>query len=319
MSADNRSPRVFLSHASEDKQRFVMSFAEQLRTCGVDVWLDHWEMLPGDSLVDKIFNEGLKSADAVIVVLSQFSISKPWVVEELNASIVARISKGLKIIPVVIDNCDVPEALRSTVWEKIDNIECPTAAIERVVAAVYDYRGKPPLGPAPTYVTDDTIAVSGLNRIDTLIFKTSCEALADPDLYLIEPNDLFGKGAAQAVPGTELRDGLEVLENSGLIKIHHTCGPQLDAFEVTRHGWETYLRHYVADYPRLQRDIVLLMLNDGIRDSGEMASRLGRPQAHIDHVIVLLESAGHIMVSKALGRTRHVVDLRGSLKRLVTR
>lgn len=38
-------------------------------------------MLPGDSLVDKIFEEGLKEAQAVIVVLSRISVEKPWVRE----------------------------------------------------------------------------------------------------------------------------------------------------------------------------------------------------------------------------------------------
>lgn len=63
-------PKVFLSHASEDKDRFVVDFARQLRENGVDVWLDQWEMKPGDSLVGKIFEEGLKDARAVIIVLS---------------------------------------------------------------------------------------------------------------------------------------------------------------------------------------------------------------------------------------------------------
>src|SRR6185437_15157543 len=61
------APRVFLSHASEDKERFVIRFAERLVERGVDVWLDKWEILPGDSLVDKIFEEGLAKASAVIV------------------------------------------------------------------------------------------------------------------------------------------------------------------------------------------------------------------------------------------------------------
>ena len=62
-------PKVFLSHASEDKERFVLSFAAALRERGVDVWLDKWEILPGDSLVDKLFEEGLKEADAVLIVI----------------------------------------------------------------------------------------------------------------------------------------------------------------------------------------------------------------------------------------------------------
>lgn len=80
--------KVFISHASEDKERFVTEFAIRLREKGVDVWLDKWEMLPGDSLVEKIFEEGLKEADAVIIVLSQFSVDKPWVLEELNVSVI---------------------------------------------------------------------------------------------------------------------------------------------------------------------------------------------------------------------------------------
>ena len=70
------SPKVFLSHASEDKDRFVLNFATKLMQKGIDVWLDKWEILPGDSLIDKIFEEGIKNAQAVIVVLSTHSVDK---------------------------------------------------------------------------------------------------------------------------------------------------------------------------------------------------------------------------------------------------
>ncbi len=73
------APKVFLSHASEDKQRFVLPFATSLRAKGVDVWLDKWEILPGDSLVDRLFEEGLKNAQAVLIVVSAVSVEKPWV------------------------------------------------------------------------------------------------------------------------------------------------------------------------------------------------------------------------------------------------
>ncbi len=68
------NPKVFVSHASEDKVRFVEEFARKLRNDGIDAWFDKWEMKPGDSLVDKIFEEGIKNADAVIVVLSKISV-----------------------------------------------------------------------------------------------------------------------------------------------------------------------------------------------------------------------------------------------------
>lgn len=93
-------PKAFVSHASEDKERFVIPFATALRAKGIDAWVDRWEMRLGDSLVDKIFEEGLKDASAVIIVLSNASIAKPWVREELNGAFVKRMEKGTRIIPI---------------------------------------------------------------------------------------------------------------------------------------------------------------------------------------------------------------------------
>lgn len=53
------NPKVFISHASEDKDRFVINFSTKLRSKGIDTWLDKWEMRPGDSLIDRIFEEGI--------------------------------------------------------------------------------------------------------------------------------------------------------------------------------------------------------------------------------------------------------------------
>ena len=78
-------PRAFISHASEDKERFVIEFATRLRSAGVDAWVDEWEIRAGDSLVDKVFAHGIEKADIFIVVLSTTSIVKPWVREELDA------------------------------------------------------------------------------------------------------------------------------------------------------------------------------------------------------------------------------------------
>jgi hypothetical protein len=110
------NPRAFVSHASEDKDRFVLGFAGRLRAKGVNAWVDTWEMLPGDKLIDKVFNDGLKSADVVIVVLSNVSVTKPWVQKELQTAVVKNIVDRTQLIPVRLDGCGVPECLRDTVW-----------------------------------------------------------------------------------------------------------------------------------------------------------------------------------------------------------
>jgi hypothetical protein len=48
--------------------------------------VDLWEILPGDNLVDKIFEEGLGKADTVIAVVSRYSLVSPWVKEELSTA-----------------------------------------------------------------------------------------------------------------------------------------------------------------------------------------------------------------------------------------
>jgi len=46
--SDTQHVKVFISHASEDKDRFVTGFATKLRAFGLDAWYDLWEIGPGD-------------------------------------------------------------------------------------------------------------------------------------------------------------------------------------------------------------------------------------------------------------------------------
>ncbi len=64
--------RAFLSHASEDKAGFVEPLARQLAEMGIAPWLDIWEIRPGDSLVKKLFTEGLDT------VCSTRSMPSSW-------------------------------------------------------------------------------------------------------------------------------------------------------------------------------------------------------------------------------------------------
>lgn len=154
MNLSNEGPRAFISHASEDKSRFVIPFAESLRAKGVDAWVDLWEIGPGDSLVQRIFNEGIQGADAFIVVLSHTSVVKPWVREELDASVVQRINSGhtKRLIPVVLDEgVDVPVPLQHLLWESVPRHGL-NGVTERVADLLLGRSRKPELGPRPVYV-----------------------------------------------------------------------------------------------------------------------------------------------------------------------
>ena len=74
--------KVFISHSSKDKP-MVETLANDLSNRGFEVWLDKWEIVPGDNIVDKI-NSGLEAADAGLIVFSVHSADSNWVSAEIS-------------------------------------------------------------------------------------------------------------------------------------------------------------------------------------------------------------------------------------------
>jgi hypothetical protein len=312
-------PKVFVSHASEDKDRFVVKFATRLRDNGVDAWLDKWEMHPGDSLVDKIFEEGLKEAQAVIIVLSKFSVEKPWVGEELNVSIVNRLSKGTKIIPVVLDDCKVPESLTSTLWESITDINDYEVSFKRILSSIFGANDKPALGNAPPHVFCKYSEIGGLTKADNLVLKESCEYIISNNDIMVNPEPLFGEGGKLGFSRSEIKDCIEVLESSGYLKVSRYIGGGSDNFNchfrVTDYGFDCYARAYLADYPVILDAVVSSIVNENLNSNVALQKKLGNPIVIINHILMILESNSHVKLSKAIGGVILIHHVSPTLKR----
>jgi hypothetical protein len=98
---------VFLSHSSHDNE-FVRKLAEDLKSQGIQVWFDEWEIKVGDSLNNKIA-EGIKSSGWLVIILSQNSVKSAWVRKELNAALEAELKREqVFILPAIIDDCEIP-------------------------------------------------------------------------------------------------------------------------------------------------------------------------------------------------------------------
>ena len=102
----NNTPKAFLSYSHAD-QRFAERLAEALMAQGQDIWFDKWDIGPGDSIIRKIFEEGLAKAIAFIVVLSKESVKSRWVKEELDVATLRRIEELIKVIPVLKEDVEV--------------------------------------------------------------------------------------------------------------------------------------------------------------------------------------------------------------------
>src|ERR1043166_755161 len=170
-----KAPKVFIIHASEDKERFVLPFAEKLRSRGIDATLDRWEIRPGDDLVQKVFEELLPAAEAVIVVLSSHSVVKPWPKAELNNAVVRRIEEGKRLIAIVIEDCEIPESLRSLRHLRVKNLSHLEAEAQEVVATILGGAIKPPIGKPPQYASSLSPRIADLSNLDSQILKLAGE------------------------------------------------------------------------------------------------------------------------------------------------
>jgi hypothetical protein len=111
----NNRPRVFISHSHQDNE-FVEKLAEDIEDAGVNCWLDLWEIQVGDSLRKKV-EGGIKAADWLVVILSQFSVKSKWVEQELNMGFVRELeNRNVFILPIVIDQCEIPLSLRDKLY-----------------------------------------------------------------------------------------------------------------------------------------------------------------------------------------------------------
>lgn len=89
---------AFLSHNHRDKP-LVNPLASRLRMLGVEVWLDSWEIAPGDSIPGK-GNEALGIADTTLVFWSSNAADSRWVDTEWQTAITRRLSDdSVRIIP----------------------------------------------------------------------------------------------------------------------------------------------------------------------------------------------------------------------------
>jgi TIR domain len=301
-----KNPRVFLSHASEDKDRFVLPFAVLLREHGIDAWVDWWEMLPGDSIVTKIFTEGLENASAVIVVLSRNSLTKRWVAEELDAAVVKRINDGSRLIPVVLDGLkpsEIPTSIRHLLFENVPDTANFGPVVERIVRSIHGKPEKPALGAPPAYASTIVARIAGLDHIDCLVLKAAGdEAIRDCGTHFTTVEFLADVTSELSVADADIIESLEVLDNQGMIKISRTFGNGIEgmrSFTLTSSGLEIYCRTYRPDYTQIEQ-AVIARLAGWPSDQGverDLTEAVDAPRLLVQYVLGSLHHAGLLKMS----------------------
>ena len=104
--------KVFLSHSHIDKVLHAEHLAKDLKKYGMKVWYDSWSILPGDLFLQKI-SKGIRECDYFVILLTHHSVKSRWVQIELGMAIDRCNQEGTQIIPVIMDECSIPDFLKS--------------------------------------------------------------------------------------------------------------------------------------------------------------------------------------------------------------
>lgn len=106
---------LFISHSSKDKP-FVVKLAEDLKRAGFSVWLDQWELTPGDSISEAI-SDAITKSRFLLIVMSPDYFNSPWTLIEYMAAMDKELDeRHVKAVPILYRECDIPLLLSGKLW-----------------------------------------------------------------------------------------------------------------------------------------------------------------------------------------------------------
>jgi hypothetical protein len=288
-----------VSHSHDDNP-IARDLAERLRANGVGAWFDEWEIKPGDSLVQKIFEEGLKDVVLFVVLLSPASVRSKWVREELDAAIVQRLEGATRVVPVVVEPCEIPVALRHLL-----RLDLQATGIDEVIARLidvaFDRDTRPPLGAAPRGLK---ATVSGLSNHASRAALLLSQSLDQTDG---RPRALSGQALADELDLTpdQVNETVDELASLGLVRVHRWLGTSPFAFgnvEPTAY-LALHLGPTVMGYDPEDdvKTVAAAVVQKREADGSAIAEITGLPASRINRAVAYLEDYNLAKVLKAIG------------------
>jgi len=127
---------VFISYSRADSV-FATRLASQLVKHKTTVWIDQWELRVGDSLIQRI-QDAIQGASALLVILSKASVQSEWCKKELSTGLIRELDeKRVVVLPVVIEECDIPLFLRDKLYADFrTNFDAGLRAVLEAIAKV---------------------------------------------------------------------------------------------------------------------------------------------------------------------------------------
>lgn len=125
-------PTIFLSCSQPDRA-WAKAFADALKEHGVSLWLNEWDLRPGDDLIDAI-EQALRGSEALVFLLDPKSVNKPSLFFEIGAALALQ-KRIISVVSEDVEQSKIPAPLLRMRHFIQGNPEETTEEVARAVAA----------------------------------------------------------------------------------------------------------------------------------------------------------------------------------------
>jgi hypothetical protein len=125
--------KLFISY-SHKEGHFAERLALDLASSGLDVWIDRWNLRPGDSLTQKI-GQGIRESDYFLPVISPAFLASHFALRELDEALMRQLARrSVQVVPILFRTCEPPSLLTSILWADfrrsyVDGLEALSKAV----------------------------------------------------------------------------------------------------------------------------------------------------------------------------------------------
>jgi hypothetical protein len=216
-----KNPKAFVSYAGQDGE-LAEAIARGLIAEGIEIFLDRWEILPGDNFVQKL-NEGLRRAEFFILLLSSYSLNRVWPKAEQDAATVRMVEDNARVIPVNLGvrSQDLPPLLRVIHWVSLGDPSGVPSAVGRIRDAIYRTSPKPPLGPVPAFAQASALNLHlhpELSPADKTVLRILFE-IGKERQFMADRDEYSTLALEKGLSREALKDSLAMLEHEGMVSI----------------------------------------------------------------------------------------------------
>ena len=284
--------KVFISHDSRDKTRFVKEFATKLREKGLDVWYNDWELNFGDSLID-IF-DAISQCDVFISVISENSVESLWVKEESDSAFIKKIEENIEFIPVILPgDFEIPNNMKHMLQCRIENLDNYDDKFDRLVSGIYGISNKPKLGNKPNYTSVSSI--NDFKQSDTIIHKLIGDFFMENEESSLDFDELVDLSKDFNLSDENVNDSLEILKDKSYVNYMETFDGPVD-IQLTYEGCILYCKYYTEDFTESLNQIFLSILNNDVLESDKISGVTKIPLFIVNEVVKCLASHNCITI-----------------------